>query len=360
MTDRTDAAFVISWAQTVIEGNASPSPGELRVGASWRWAGQAMRVDGPSGAALLGQALGSAELHERAARTARRMCATVVPMGAPGRIDLSGEHLLDRGFVVTDGRTAYEVSRIEPGDGQPALVLFVGKPPPQDRDLWIARIVTNRRAEARARLAPPPPVTGLVAGSRVATPQGPRPVERLVPGDRVLTRGGNACVVRFAGKLRLTSADLRHVPAHRPIRFSQAALGPRWTGRDLHLAPDQTLELGGPAGRALFGRSAVLVRAGDLLDHPGVCVDPVMQEVTYVQLLLERHGVVVADGMGCESFHPDAAVMPRKGLVDPDLLKHLDPKVLAQPSRYGPVAGRRLSRGEAALLLAGGTLRAVA
>ncbi len=39
--------FVISWTQTEADGLQGPLLDGLRVGASWRWSGVAVRVDGP-------------------------------------------------------------------------------------------------------------------------------------------------------------------------------------------------------------------------------------------------------------------------------------------------------------------------
>ncbi len=40
--------FVISWAQTELDGARAAPPSALGVGAVWRWWGEAVRVDGPA------------------------------------------------------------------------------------------------------------------------------------------------------------------------------------------------------------------------------------------------------------------------------------------------------------------------
>ncbi|WP_068115610.1 Hint domain-containing protein [Tropicimonas marinistellae] len=362
MDDGTTGAYVISWAQTAIDDVAGAPAGELRAGATWRWVGQAMRIDRPGSAAVLSQPIGAAELHARAAQSARRLCAPVVPLAAPAGTDIDDDQLLDRGFVVTDGRRAFSASRIEASPGQPALVLFHGTPPPQGEELWIVRVVTNRRAEARAERRPAPPVTGFVAGTRLLTPNGPRLVDALRPGDSVLTRDAGPCVLRARSVRRVTAADMTRAPGDRPLRLSSGAFGIHWAGPAIRIGWDQHVLIGGAAVHALFGAREVLVRAGDLQQQQGVSLDLDAAEVVYVRLLLDQHQILLTQGPACESFHPDMASAPGEGLLDigAGLRTQLGADVLASPDSYGPPARRRLSRAEAALLSAGGDLRAVA
>ncbi|SFD13242.1 Hint domain-containing protein [Tropicimonas isoalkanivorans] len=360
MNDGTSGAFVISWAQTAIDDVAGPSPEEVRAGASWRWVGQALRLDGPDRAAHLGLALGWEELHARAARIARRLCAPVVPLATPAAAKPGDDPLLDRGFVLTDGRSAWAACRIETGLGRPALLAFHGSLPPQGVDLWIVNAFSNRRAEARAGRRPEAPVAGIAIGSLIETPDGARPVEGLQPGDTVITRDGGPATIVGRSRRRFTASDLSRAPEDRAVRVSVGAFGGGGHGEDLRVGPDQHLLFGGKAVWALFGAPDVLVRARDLLDHPGVSLDLHAHEVTYVHILLERHHILTAHGMGCASFHPDMAAAPGEALLEPGLLHRIGPDILGNPHEYGPPVRRRLTGAEAALLVAGGDLRAVA
>eukprot|EP00036_Acanthoecidae_sp_10tr_P005251 CAMPEP_0182947530 /NCGR_PEP_ID=MMETSP0105_2-20130417/58728_1 /TAXON_ID=81532 ORGANISM="Acanthoeca-like sp., Strain 10tr" /NCGR_SAMPLE_ID=MMETSP0105_2 /ASSEMBLY_ACC=CAM_ASM_000205 /LENGTH=66 /DNA_ID=CAMNT_0025087773 /DNA_START=70 /DNA_END=266 /DNA_ORIENTATION=- len=58
--------FVISWSQTEIDGLWSAPVETLRVGATWAWTGETVRVDGPSSVLPLGEATGQADLRKRA------------------------------------------------------------------------------------------------------------------------------------------------------------------------------------------------------------------------------------------------------------------------------------------------------
>ena len=58
--------FVISWTQTEVDGLQGPSLDVLRVGASWRWSGVAVRVDGPQDVLILNGAEEMTEMRRRA------------------------------------------------------------------------------------------------------------------------------------------------------------------------------------------------------------------------------------------------------------------------------------------------------
>ena len=59
--------FVISWRQTEVDGLGNAPVPNLTVGASWRWQGDAVRVDGPSNVLQLDRTSASVDLRRRAA-----------------------------------------------------------------------------------------------------------------------------------------------------------------------------------------------------------------------------------------------------------------------------------------------------
>ena len=113
--------FVISWAQTELDGHWSSSLSNLEVGGTWAWTGDAVRVDGAAGVLPLGQAKGMADLHKRAALSVRRFLGAV----AAGTSSLVGIHveapLSEMAFSVTDGRSSWTVTIIEAAAGRPPL-----------------------------------------------------------------------------------------------------------------------------------------------------------------------------------------------------------------------------------------------
>ncbi|RBP84413.1 Hint domain-containing protein [Rhodobacter sp. 140A] len=181
-----------------------------------------------------------------------------------------------------------------------------------------------------------------VAGSRVATPAGPRAVETLVPGDLVLTKDAGPQPLRWIGR-RTVPAEGRFAP----IRFETGAHG---ATRPLLVSPQHRVLVRDPAAELLFGEAEVLVAAKDLVDGRAVQVVE-GGTVEYVHLLLDRHHIVFADGIASESFLPGPQVMgAMEAAVQAEicaLFPGLDPETGAG---YGPAARRSLRAYEARLL----------
>lgn len=128
------------------------------------------------------------------------------------------------------------------------------------------------------------------AGTRIATPWGERAVEALRAGSLVTTAGGAVARVVWTG---MRTVDLvRHpCPAReQPVRVSAGAFGTGQPLRPLFLSPDHAVSADGaliPVGLLLNGASIVQVTR---------------QTVTYVHVELERHDLLLADGLACESY----------------------------------------------------------
>jgi len=79
--------FVISWAQTQLDGHWNAPPAGLAVGATWFWTGEAVRLDGPAEVpAPVADAEGTADLRRRAAVQVRRMLRAAVPNPVPNLV----------------------------------------------------------------------------------------------------------------------------------------------------------------------------------------------------------------------------------------------------------------------------------
>lgn len=70
-------AFVISWAQTEVDGLRDASVAELHVGSGWAWPGEAVNVDGPRDVLLLNEAEGQAN-YTRVRPKLRTICAPLL------------------------------------------------------------------------------------------------------------------------------------------------------------------------------------------------------------------------------------------------------------------------------------------
>jgi Hint domain len=130
------------------------------------------------------------------------------------------------------------------------------------------------------------------AGTRILTARGEVEVESLRPGDLAVTAGAapRLAPVRWIGHRRLSPARHPRPWDVNPVRIRAGALGPGQPGRDLLLSPDHALFIDG-----------VLMRARDLLNGATVAQEEVA-EITYYHVELDRHDVLLAEGLPAESF----------------------------------------------------------
>ncbi|MGV6846815.1 MAG: Hint domain-containing protein [Marinibacterium sp.] len=353
MTTGFLGTFVISWEQTELDGSRGIPPDRAAPGSLWSWTGEPVRLDGPSDVLRLKQRPSEAALRRRAARRLRHVLGAVVPMEAAQEPSAPDDPPPDTGIVLTDGRQKFVATLIEVGQGVAPLLMFVDDLPPRQTDLWIVEIMRPVSQRSGRRTVGGPGGSGVICftpGSRIDTPDGARPVEDLRPGDQVATRDNGAQEILWIGSRRMSGARLHALPSLRPIRFGPGALGIEQPDDTLLVSPDHRMLIRTPAANALFGTPEVLVPARELVDGHGVRVDRSVREVCYIHLLLADHQVLTANGVACESFHPNCA--------DPDLLTQadraslaaLDPRLIETPSSYGGFARRALSTAEAAIL----------
>lgn len=343
--------FVISWSQTEIDGlSAAPLDG-LAVGASWRWAGQPVRVDGQGGLLLLEGAEGIADIRRRAAKMVRRLIGAAVTGEAVAQADaeVENEDAPDQGFIVTDGHQSWSVTILPVPDTGARLLMFVGDLPPPGQDLWVVRTAIDRtHSGAGAKVAGG--VICFTPDTRIATPTGARLIQDLRPGDRIMTKDNGAQDILWTGSRRMSGARLYAMPHLRPVRFRAGALGIERPDADLVVSPQHRMVLNGPAARALFNTEEVLVKAEDLLNDVTICVDHALREVTYIHILLDRHNIVWANGMETESFHPSNTAMDTIEPAQREALMAILPQIAVNPASYGDYARRNLSSSEVAIL----------
>lgn len=345
--------FVISWAQTEIDGLAGAAIDLLVVGASWRWSGEAVRIDGAADLLRLEGAEGQAEMRRRAARVVKRLVGTALGKTPAG--DLSAQMAADedetpdQGFIVTDGIQSFSLTIIAVPDTGTRILMAFGELPPTDRDLWVVRASIDR-----ARVASGGREGGGVIcftpGTRIATPDGPRLIQTLEPGDMVLTKDDGPQPILWSGSRRMSGARLYAMPHLRPIRLRSGAMGQDRPDPDLIVSPAHRILVKGPGALSLFGTSEVLVKAEDLVNDTTILLDHSLREVTYIHILLDRHSIVFANGIETESFHPSNTTLD---MLDPSQragLVEVVPGVDINPQAYGDYARRNLSSSEVALL----------
>ncbi len=351
MKTSSTGTFVISWSQTETDGVTSAPLDILAVGASWRWSGVPVRLDGPQDVLRLDGAEGAAELRRRAARSVRRLIGTVAQtkVATPDSDDEpANDPLADQCFILTDGHQTFTVTLLTVADSRARLAMVVGEMPPPDQDLWVMRVSIDQHKRDLPQSAGG--VICFACGTRIATPAGLRLVQDLREGDKVLTRDNGAQPVLWMGTRHLSGARLYAMPHLRPIRFRAGALGPDRPDPDLLVSPKHRMLLKGRAAQALFNADEVLVAAEDLVNDLTITVDRVAREVTYVHALLSQHNVIWANGLETESFHPANAALDAMDPVQRDRLLDLLPNLMANPQGYGDTARRNLSSSEAAIL----------
>lgn len=350
MKTGSQGTFVISWSQTEVDGLRAAPLDVLAVGASWRWSGGVVRVDGPQGVLLLEAAEGAADIRRRAARMVRRLVGAAMGTGAAEDDEGPGDDAPpDQSFIVTDGHQTFTITLVPVPDTGAQLLMMVGEVPPPDQDLWVVRISIDR-AETSAGARTAGGVICFTPETRLLTPQGLRPIMELRPGDLVQTRDNGAQPVLWTGHRRMSGARLYAMPHLRPIRFRAGALGIERPDMDLLVSPRHRMLVRGPAAEALFNAPEVLVAAEDLLNDLTITVDHALREVTYVHVMLESHNIVWANGIETESFHPSNTVLDTLDPAQRDVLLGLRPEIAVNPHSYGDYARRNLSASEAAIL----------
>lgn len=130
------------------------------------------------------------------------------------------------------------------------------------------------------------------AGTRIATPEGPRDVETLQAGDMVLTASGEAQPVKWLGYSHINTR-LMHPAKVNPICITAGALGGGLPRRDLLISADHAIEIEG-----------VLYNAGTLVNGTTIYQKSQMPRAgfTYYHVETEAHELLVAEGVPAESY----------------------------------------------------------
>lgn len=138
-----------------------------------------------------------------------------------------------------------------------------------------------------------PAVVCFVAGTPVLAEHGAVPAEALRPGDRVWTLDHGLQTLRWVGR-----RQVRGRGPLAPVRFAPGVLG---NEAPLELSPQHRVLLGGARAELLTGRVEVLAHAVHLVDGVRVARAP-RDTADYVHLMFDRHEIVQAGGVLCESL----------------------------------------------------------
>lgn len=352
--------FVISCSQTEVDGQKPAEQERFVQGASWRWTGECIRVDGPGDLLSLGAAVGATDLRKKAARTVRRLLGDALERThrvGSGETPEPDDGFVDSGFTVSDGRKTFRIELIDTGAGGVPLLVVIGELPPKNQDLWIVeRTHSDHVIRYEGNLVDS--VICFTPGTRLLTPDGQMRVEDLCEGDRVATKDGGDQEIRWIGQSRMSGARLYALPHLRPVRLRAGALAQGEPDDDLLVSPDHRVVVKGAQAQALFGQPEVLVSAKDLINDVTVTRDFAQREVRYIHLMLDAHQIVWANGVETESFHPGMASLDTIAADQQARLFDVMPELQSDPFTYGDPVRRNLTMSEAAILqFDGGLLR---
>ncbi|MEM8802208.1 MAG: Hint domain-containing protein [Pseudomonadota bacterium] len=349
MMARPEGTFVISWAQTEIDGLCGAPISALDAGAIWTWRGDPVRIDEAMGCTGPWQAYSQDQQRQRAAASARRIVARALAQEGMRTPFIDDMAEFDRAFSLTDGSRVWTATLIELPETARPLLMFTGQMPPANVPLRIAEGVGDPALPSRI-IEGSEGVVCFTPGTLLETENGLKPVEELCAGDRVITKDGGAQPILWVGSRNVSGARLYAMPDLRPVRIREGALGEGQPEGDLIVSPDHRVLVSGAQAKTLWGEDEVLVAARDLINGNQVSRDMAAKSVVYYHLMLERHHVLVANGVETESFHPAAASLST--IEEEQRLRLFDimPDLSYDPGTYGPMARRVLSKAEAALL----------
>ncbi len=143
-----------------------------------------------------------------------------------------------------------------------------------------------------ALAGPDEPAVCYAAGTRILTRQGEVAVEALREGDEVMTLLGQGfAAVTWLGHHRMNLKTHPNPRAVQPVRILAGAFGPGRPARDLRVSPGHALYVDG-----------VLIQAERLVNGATVRREEACETVVYWHVELERHDVLVAEGLPAESY----------------------------------------------------------
>jgi hypothetical protein len=134
-------------------------------------------------------------------------------------------------------------------------------------------------------------VACFASGTKILTPHGELAVEELTAGDIVVTMlDGKTAPVRWTGFRNVEFPRNRARSLSLPVRIARSAFGPDMPRQDIRLSPDHSVFVNG---------SLVPIR---YLLNDATVIQETVDAIAYWHVELERHSVIFAEGLPCESY----------------------------------------------------------
>ncbi len=209
------------------------------------------------------------------------------------------------GLTLTDGVNTWQVVGFNVNNSSPAYgtvegLAFIGGPggfPPTGVALTVSGAAEGPNYAVTSYATP----ICYDRGTLIATDKGPRPIESLRIGDRVMTRDNGAQPIRWIGGRHAIGSG-RFAPVEIPAGILGAAA-------PLRVSQQHRILLRGARVELLFGECEVFAPAIHLVGRNGIRLIN-GGRVAYFHLLLDRHEIIVANGVASESLHIQAGREP--------------------------------------------------
>ncbi|MEM1385970.1 MAG: Hint domain-containing protein [Pseudomonadota bacterium] len=263
-------------------------------------------------------------------------------------------------FVVEDGDgntytlIGFNISNSSPAYATVEGIAFIGTFPPVGVDLEVVSASegpsNNGGAATPSGTYAAPPC--FLAGTLLDTPRGQIPVEHIQPGDFVNTLDHGPQPLRLCLATKISAAQLRAMPTHRPVRISEGALGPGLPSRDILVSPQHRILIEDWRAELMFGSREVFAAAIHLLDRAGVSVEAANRGAVYYHLVFDSHQIVSAHGLFSESFLPGQQTMSGLSAIQRASLIDAFPRLSDDAKGYGDCARLTLKHYEARALAA--------
>ena len=186
-------------------------------------------------------------------------------------------------------------------------------------------------------------------GTMILTPAGERPVETLVVGSEVVTKDFGILPIRWLGQSHLVGLDARHDHLQ-PVTIQAHAFGANVPSRDTQLSPNHAVLNDHWRASLYFGEQEVLTPAKSLL-HADRVFRNNDDRVSYFHILLDRHSLVLANGLWSESLYLGSQCME---MLQPRCHGEIFaafPQLAGCIQGYGPRARQQLKPRESQLLV---------